>query len=1349
MNKLFSRFTNRYPISKTLRFRLIPVGETAKYIAEFKDQAIKELVERDKERAEKYKLTKEIIDEWHREHISMSLSSITSKEVKMITSNIKKYIHRLDEKSRLYNKKKNESSVNAEIENLQEEIENLQKGMRGVIAGKFGIPPRPKDLLEKHLPKWVEKNYARLIQIEELEELKDMKKDDFIELLGYWKGFSTYFGGFHENRKNIYSKDEKATAIGFRLVHENLPKHLDNIDTFKRAQKYGDLLLDKTVKEASKGKLTSAEKLFSPDSFVSTLTQEGIDLYNQALGGYTREDKAKIQGLNETINLYRQEKNLSKKDLPSFAELYKQILSRSDKASWLPPQFLDDREMLEAIQKFHEHLNRKDDSGDSLLEKMKKTPSQIEEDPEGIYIKADTLNKLSQQLEFHWGFIEEALLEEFEKQEDPKKKKGKTQGKESKLPKKDVYLLTSVEEAVEAYIDVHEDEDYRKKWDSSGASLFSTKAIDPLVKKIEEKYDELREEGIFSLEEISKKRDIPKDQEEEKNPKKGYHQISLIKAYLDSAQNLLHRLKHLYLVKSRKPIEVSKKNLGFYSQFDPLYEELETIIPLYNKTRSHLTKKPYSRDKIKLTFGNGTLGDGWDVNKEVDNHCILLKKNDQYYLGIFNKEIKKKKGELGYFQYVPNIDDQKSEKKLQAMKELKNKITANEDEVFYEKALIKSIPDPRKMLPKVFFSGKRINDFNPSKKILDIRNHSSHAKGGSPQKGFEKKDFNLDDCHSMIDFFKESINKHPEWNLIPFSFRSTKEYTDTSEFSNEIEEQAYSVQFEKIKESYINGLVEEKKMFLFQIYNKDFSKHSTGKPNLHTIYWKLLFDKENLKDTVIKLSGGAELFFRDKKINKRDITRHAKNKPIKNKNPENHKKKESIFTYELVKDKRFTEDQFFLYTPIILNFKARGNNSINRDVLEALQEQEDIHIIGIDRGERHLLYYSVINRKGEVIEQGTFNIIHSIDKDKVSQSVDYQALLAKKEGERDTARKSWAVVENIKEIKAGYLSHVIHKLTDLMLRYDAIVALENLNFGFKKGRFKVERQVYQKFERALIHKLNYLVFKEASLGELGHPLKALQLTSGFESFEKLGKQSGFLFYVPAAYTSKVDPWTGFTGWAYHKYKNKEDSKVYFEKFDSIHYDKKHDHFIFRFSLQSGLSQVLPNEDREWEVCTHGDERHYWSKDKGSSGGAYKAVHVTEKLKELFKDTDYQDGQDLKDYVLSWGEKEFFSTLHWLFNLTVRMRYTYKGTKNGEELDYILSPIRSKSGEFFDSRKYRDEDKWPSNADANGAYHIALKAQMMMQQLREEDLDKSKNIKWKTDKVSWFDYLIRRSKSGAV
>ena len=54
--------------------------------------------------------------------------------------------------------------------------------------------------------------------------------------------------------------------------------------------------------------------------------------------------------------------------------------------------------------------------------------------------------------------------------------------------------------------------------------------------------------------------------------------------------------------------------------------------------------------------------------------------------------------------------------------------------------------------------------------------------------------------------------------------------------------------------------------------------------------------------------------------------------------------------------------------------------------------------------------------------------------------------------------------------------------------------MEDLSYGFKKGRFKVERQVYQKFETMLINKLNYLVFKDISITENGGLLKGYQLT---------------------------------------------------------------------------------------------------------------------------------------------------------------------------------------------------------------------------------------------------------------
>ena len=46
-----------------------------------------------------------------------------------------------------------------------------------------------------------------------------------------------------------------------------------------------------------------------------------------------------------------------------------------------------------------------------------------------------------------------------------------------------------------------------------------------------------------------------------------------------------------------------------------------------------------------------------------------------------------------------------------------------------------------------------------------------------------------------------------------------------------------------------------------------------------------------------------------------------------------------------------------------------------------------------------------------------------------------------------------------------------------------------------------------------------------------------------------------------------------------------------------------------------------------------------------------------------------------------------------------------------EEDYIISPVKANDGTFFDSReetKKEDYAIFPKDADANGAYHIALK-----------------------------------------
>lgn len=55
---MIEQFTNRYPLDKTLRFSLIPIGETEKHFNE------KNLLGKDDQRAEDYKKVKGDIDEY-------------------------------------------------------------------------------------------------------------------------------------------------------------------------------------------------------------------------------------------------------------------------------------------------------------------------------------------------------------------------------------------------------------------------------------------------------------------------------------------------------------------------------------------------------------------------------------------------------------------------------------------------------------------------------------------------------------------------------------------------------------------------------------------------------------------------------------------------------------------------------------------------------------------------------------------------------------------------------------------------------------------------------------------------------------------------------------------------------------------------------------------------------------------------------------------------------------------------------------------------------------------------------------------------------------------------------------
>jgi CRISPR-associated protein Cpf1 len=279
-----------------------------------------------------------------------------------------------------------------------------------------------------------------------------------------------------------------------------------------------------------------------------------------------------------------------------------------------------------------------------------------------------------------------------------------------------------------------------------------------------------------------------------------------------------------------------------------------------------------------------------------------------------------------------------------------------------------------------------------------------------------------------------------------------------------------------------------------------------------------------------------------------------------------------------------------------------------------------------------------------------------------------------------------------------------------------------------RGRQKVEKQVYQKFEKMLIDKLNYNVDKKNEPTAVGGALNALQLTNQFVSFQKLGKQSGFLFYVPAWNTSKIDPVTGFVILFNTKYENQEKTAAFFKLFDTITYNPTQNYFEFSFNYKYFTNKDAGNKTN-WTVCTFGDRVITYRNKEKNNQWDNNEVNLTQEFIKLFNThgIDYTQ-PNLQQQIVNKLDRAFLENLLNLFKLTLQMRNSITNS----EVDYLISPVTDEKGNFFESRKA--PAYLPQNADANGAYNIARKGLWVIEQIKQtQDLKKLKlaitNTEW--------------------
>lgn len=315
---VWSDFTRKFSLNKTLRFELKPVGKTADFIKQNK------ILQKDLTIENSYNQAKFYFDKLHQKFINEAFSrAVDLRGFADIFLKLKGEIQKLKSE-----KKKGEASKKEkEINNLRNDYYKKIKSLLDKKAEEWkeaykkkGIKFSKTDLRQKGADFLMKSGILGILKYEfPKEKEEEFKSKDrpslFVEdkanpgdkvyIFDSFDDFATYLLKFQETRKNLYKDDGTSTAVATRVI-SNFEKFLNNKKIFE----------DKYINHWKQIEITEEEeKIFEIDYYYDCFTQDGIDKYNDLVGR-----------VNQKTKEYRDKNKIEKSQLPLFKVLDKQIL---------------------------------------------------------------------------------------------------------------------------------------------------------------------------------------------------------------------------------------------------------------------------------------------------------------------------------------------------------------------------------------------------------------------------------------------------------------------------------------------------------------------------------------------------------------------------------------------------------------------------------------------------------------------------------------------------------------------------------------------------------------------------------------------------------------------------------------------------------------------------------------------------------------------------------------------------------------------------------------------------------------------------------------------------------------
>lgn len=1286
--KTFEELSRLYSLSKTVEFSAIPEPKTAKLFQDFWDNILEQKIEGntnffsiDKDLSAATETIKTVLNAFHERFINFALSSND-----IVNYDFSVYLEK-------YRKKENDS----EEDTLRKELGKIIHSKAEAFINKYikNLPEKKAEKFTKELNKQKKENkQCSIFSIMEMRELfqcnpslcpKTITTDsyDFATktLKGYWHALDTFI----QNRENYYVYEkEQATSVITRIVYDNLPTFCANILLYEdRADTYNAMfaeLQECEVEMKIKNPVTNVYEditgvdlmIFEINRFGETLTQSKIERYN-----------TEVAKLNEVVNLYNQQfvgtKHINK--LKPFATLHKQI---GCKPSIVP---MDIR--LEAFYEkdVENSIEGECKSLEALVQIIKNNVTTYTSDCEKFSVAA-ILRYLEDRIDYTGLYMTDQAIELYLRKYmvDAYAVKESIKSVRSctifdrKKPDGEQVKWNKAVELGPLFERLNSDYDFETVFKPTVYKEYST--ILDSNKSIGANFVALLCSDIKkSLKEATNFTTIDGLRFEDKNNN------ATLFTWLDSVLALCRHIKSFNVLKNKiKGAELDTEMMQYVEHIlEPDWFGWYAAIDIF------VSRKPQDKVKdnqLKLNFNKSIFMNGWGETKIKDNKAFIVKKGGLFYLCILlDPKLVKAESRL----YVDVCDDAFQ----MVVRPLKFRTITN--------------------AYKGLFGKNYKDEYDVQKKIKNVQN-----------------------------IIKDNyVIKYPKLRII-----TERSYSTTNDLKKEIDSilEEYSqcemvpINWKYLKEQEGSGV------FILKLYNKDYSQATQGSKNLFTLYWEDLFRK----DSSHRINGGAKLFVRDAAGQECDTIVHKQGSYLINKrdrrgysipndvytelyNYINKKGKlvsqqakdllaQELVVYkevkeghEIIKDRRFYSGRkYTFHCPIKFNEGAEAFPK-NPEILYSKFDQQinsaliSPTFLGIDRGEKHLVYWCELKADGTIKDCGNFDTINGTN---YVQLLEDRANLRKQE---QKARRNRSGIKNLKESYVKLVTSEIAKKAILPAVQNAeapmYIVLEKLNKEMKGKRAHIEKQIYQALETALANKLSLFVDKNISEGPASIK-KPLQLVPPFKTFDDIdGKDSfGIMQYTRANYTSVTDP---LTGWRQSIYipggKSDEIIQRIIVAFDDIKYDGKDYSFDYtdsntkkRWTLYSGINGKPL--DRFYGYVKGADEHHT-------------RIDVVGILDSLF--ANFDKTKSLRDQLVSGVElkknpdssRTAAEELRFVIKIIQQIRNTGNESKDD---NYLQSPVRDSEGRHFDTREaylFSGLEKI-LDGDANGAYNIARKGYIM-------------------------------------